>query len=707
MRMTGPASRLVAAAFLSLLCCTRSPQLNVLVVTFDTTRADRIGCYGYARAATPTVDRLAREGVRFTRCFTPVPVTLPAHASLFTGLYPPVHGVRDNGTYRLESGAVTLAELLASAGFETGAVIGAYVVTSRFGLAQGFGHYDERLTARPDQETAFFVERNAAEVTEAAIAWLDTVRRPFALWVHYFDPHSPYRPPAPFDTVGADPYDGEIAYADFNLGRLVDYLKATGRWDNTLIVVAGDHGEALGEHGEPTHGIFLYNSTLHVPLVLRFPGELRAGRTVADNVSLVDVLPTVLEAAGLDALREIDGRSLLPSIDSRSAGLPGRQRTLYFETRLPENTFGWHSLEGMLYGDMKYIEAPESELYDIGVDFAESADLVSWDSAGLGESMARFASLRRELSRRERNLAGRLALDSESAERLRALGYVAGRTSRQAEGSRPDPKRMIRTLGRFMTGVMAEAEGDYDRALAVFDSVLAVDPDNVYACQYKGFIYMERGEHWQAIAEFTRAVEKKPDSPANFLLALAWRSLDSLDAAKAWLERTIQVIPSHARANAMLADILWQQGEGDQALRRMETARRLAPQDKEILNDLGKMLLDRGDNTGAGRCFEQALAVDSLYPLALYNLGISAYRAGDLEKAERSLRKVADMYSGDGKVQLNLGVVLAARGETDQARRAYRRAIEADSGYAPAWNNLGNLEAAAGRKDTALACLDR
>ncbi|HLA39502.1 MAG TPA: tetratricopeptide repeat protein, partial [Candidatus Glassbacteria bacterium] len=386
---------------------------------------------------------------------------------------------------------------------------------------------------------------------------------------------------------------------------------------------------------------------------------------------------------------------------------PGRQRTLYLETHLPENTFGWHPLEGMIYGEVKYVDAPEPELYDIGADFAETTDLSGSDSSGLREAAGRFAGLRRELARRKKNLSGRLQLDSESAERLRALGYVSGGASRTAAAARPDPKRMIRTLGRFMTGVMAEAEGEYGRALAVFDSVLAADPENVYALQYKGFIYSRQREYAKAIEQFSRAVEKRPDSPANFLLALAWRSLDSLAQAKVWLERTIEVIPSYARAHALLADVLLEEGDSVKAFSQMEAARRLAPQDKEILNDLGKMLLDRGDSEAARGCFEQALAVDSLYPLALFNLGIACYRSGELDRAESALRRVAEMFTGDEKVQLNLGVVLVSRNELTGARNAYRRAIEADSGYAPAWNNLGNVEATEGRGEEALACYSR
>ncbi len=689
--------------------CARPPEFNVLLVTLDTTRADRLGCYGYTPAHTPALDSLAADGVLFENAFTPAPVTLPAHASLFTGLVPPVHGVRDNGIYRLEDEAVTLAELLGDAGMATAATVAAYVLASRFGLAQGFAHYDERLKGQPGGQAAFYVERPASEVTDAALGWLEKRgdKKPFFLWVHYFDPHSPYAPPAPFDSLcPGRPYDGEIAYMDSQLGRLLSALQKSEQYGNTMIVAVGDHGEALGQHGEPTHGIFLYNPTVRVPLIVKFPEGGHAGGRVAPNVSLVDIFPTVLERAGLDVPDGIQGRSLLPLLSNERI-VPGASRTIYLETLMPEQTFGWHRLEGMVHENLKYIGAPLPELYDIAADPGESDNLVEHDTAAAERAASRLANLQRELARQARPLAGRISLDSESAERLRALGYVSGGGAAATGDSLPDPKLMIRSLGRFMDGVMAEAQGEYEAALAAFDSVLADDPDNLYAIRYKGFVMMEQGDVHGAIGQFTRAVELQPRSPANFMLALAWSRLDSIAAARAWLERTVEVQPGHARAHAMLADILLQYGESGEAAAHMQTARELAPQDKEVLNDLGRLLLERGDPSEAAECFGQALDVDPEYPLALYNLGIALYSTGDYAKAEDALACVAVKFPGDEKVWNNLGVVRAARNDHAGAEKAYRAALEADSTFAPAWNNLGNVLAASSRTGKAESCYNR
>ncbi|MBW7995602.1 MAG: sulfatase-like hydrolase/transferase [Candidatus Glassbacteria bacterium] len=679
--------------------CASPPDFNIIIVTLDTTRADRLGCYGYERAHTPSLDSLAVDGVLFENAFTTSPITLPAHASLFTGLYPPVHGVRDNGIYRLEDEAVTLAEVLGEAGMNTGAAIGAYVLSSRFGLAQGFDHYDERLKGQPGAKAAFYVERSAGEVTDAALEWLNGLghRRPFFLWVHYFDPHSPCRPPAPYDSLcPGRPYDGEVAYMDSQLGRLLDCLRESGEYERTLIVAVGDHGEALGQHGEPTHGIFIYDPTVRIPLLVKYPGGELAGKRVSGNVSLVDLFPTVLEAAGLEWPGSIQGRSLLHD------NSPG-ERAVYLETLMPEQTFGWHRLEGLVQGNMKYVDAPVPELYDLTADPGETQNLVESEPDRAQRMSSRLAALKWELERESRQLAGRMELDSESAERLRALGYISGGAAAHSPDSLPDPKLMIGSLGRFMEGVMAEAEGEYAAALAAFDSVLADDPENLYAIRYKGFVLMEQDSMRLAIEQFTRAVELQPESPANFMLALAWSRLGSVGETRSWLERTVKMQPGHARAHAMLADILLDCGETAVAVEHMETARRLAPQDKRVLNDLGSLLLERGEPEAAAESFEEALAVDPDYPLALYNLGIARYRLGELEEAEEVLARVAADFTGDKKVQNNLGVVRAARQDREGAERAYRAALDADSSFAPAWNNLGNVMAATGRTNEAAA----
>jgi len=679
--------------------CRRTPSFDILLITLDTTSRGHLGCYGDSAAITPALDGLAADGARFSRCWSVAPVTLTAHASIMTGLYPPAHGLRDNGLYRLGEGPLTLAEALRQEGYRPSAVVASYVLSSRFGLARGFESYDERFEACPDRAAGFMVERSADQVTGAAMEYLKSLPRDerFALWLHYYDPHAPYKPPSPFDSLlPGSPYDGEVAYMDSRIGQVLDELKRSGRYANTLILAVADHGESLGSHGEPTHGIFVYNPTILVPMILKLPGGEAAGRVVDSAVSQVDILPTILDCLGREPVQGLHGRSFLPSV--RGAAI-GASRTLYFETCLPENSFGWSALSGFVRGDRKYIQAPEPELYDLKADPDELDNLAGSDSLALTEADGRFVALRRDITPPGAPHSSGVALDAENAQRLRALGYIAGSLPglKEPRKERPDPKAMLRTLGGFLNGVVQESEGDYAAALESFARVLRENPENVFAHLYRGYIFWREERFPEAAGEFHAAVETDPLCEGNFLLGMLYSRMDSLPLGRQWLTRALEINPSHARAAFLLAEICLRQGQPDSALALLQRARSLAPQDKEILNDLGKLLLDRGDPRGAAGCFEAALSVDSLYPLALYNLGIAAWRLGNLDRARACLENVAARFAGDEKVQNNLGVVLYSSGETAGAERAYRAALTADSLYAPAWNNMGNLAAAEGR----------
>ncbi|MCE5271366.1 sulfatase-like hydrolase/transferase, partial [bacterium] len=672
---------LAAAAVLLLQAagCRRTPAFNVLLLTLDTTCRDHLGCYGDSTARTPTLDSLAADGVRFERCWSVAPVTLTAHASIMTGLYPPTHGVRDNGLYRLGDSLPTLAEALGRAGYSPAAVVAAYVLASRFGLARGFTRYDERFGAPSGRAAGFIVERNAEAVSDAALEYLESLGKdePFALWLHYYDPHAPYVPPAPFDSLFREaPYDGEVAFMDSRIGRVIGWLKRTGRYDNTLILAVADHGEALGSHGEPTHGIFLYNPTLRVPLIVKLPHGEAAGRVVEADVSQVDILPTLLDYLGQPLPPGLPGRSLLPQARGTEAAT---QRTFYFETCLTENSFGWSPLYGCVHGSEKYILAPEPELYDLAADPEEVHNVAAVDSAALRAAAVRFTRLERDIQPQGAPPSNGLALDAENAQRLRALGYIAGSlpgVSRD-RAARPDPKTMLRNLGSFLAGVMQEAEGDYSAALESFGRALEHDPGNAFAHLYRGFIFWRQERFPDAQAELRAAVEANPQCEGNYLLGLLDLRLDSLESAGRFLARALEANPSHARAAFLLAEVQLRLGRPDSALALLRTARSLAPQDKEILNDLGKLLLDNGDPSGAAGCFEAALEVDSLYPLALFNLGIAAWCLDDLPRAEACLERVAARFSRDEKVQNNLGVVLFSAGKTARAEAAYRAALAA------------------------------
>jgi arylsulfatase A-like enzyme len=340
-------------------------RLNVVLVTLDTTRADRIGCYGWTRARTPNLDGLATAGVRFENVYSQVPLTTPAHCSIMTGTYPLFHKVHNNGSYVLPAEVTTLAETLKGRGFETAAFVGSFTVDSRLGLAQGFDVYDDRLT-EGEAFKPLNAERKAEKVYAAFRGWLDrSEKRPFFCWVHFFDPHLPYEPPAPYSVDFADsPYDGEIAYMDHYVGQVIAALREKNLLPETLLVLAGDHGEAFGEKVESGHGIFLYDGTLRVPMIFSAEGHLPRGLVLKPRVRLIDIAPSILDLLGLPAPAEIQGTSLLPHISGRQKANLGS----YVETYFPRENYGWSELVGLIEGDWKLIKAPKPELYNLKTD---------------------------------------------------------------------------------------------------------------------------------------------------------------------------------------------------------------------------------------------------------------------------------------------------------------------------------------------------
>jgi choline-sulfatase len=407
---------------------------NVVIVTLDTTRADRLSAYGYMDVSLPHLDRLAAEGIVFDQATSVAPLTLPAHASLFTGLLPPSHGVRENASPPLGDEYMTLAEVLQASGVRTGAFVGAAVLDADRGLAQGFEHYSGvAATGAPERR-----QRRADEVIGEAVRWLEEVRgERFFLWAHLYDPHRPYDPPAPFQSMH-DPYLGEIAFADSQIGRLLEALERERLLDHTIVIVAGDHGESLGDHGERDHGIFLYDSVLRVPFLVRVPNL--TPRRVGEVVRLTDVMPTVLELLGIPA-PESDGVSL--------AGLMrGTEQDLdleaYAESLYPRH-FGWSPLYAVRQGRYKFIEAPRPELYDLQRDPFETRNLYGEHPWAVAALRRRVSAIRQEREVRDSGASGSMTVAQDLRQRLEALGYVghAAPVSGVPEEALPDPKDCI------------------------------------------------------------------------------------------------------------------------------------------------------------------------------------------------------------------------------------------------------------------------
>src|SRR3954469_10205540 len=400
----------------------KAQHANVILITIDTLRADHVGCYGYRKIKTPNIDSLAADGVRFGQAYSAVPITLPSHATIMTGTYPMMHGLHDFSGNKLNASQATLAGTLHSAGYSTGAVVASAVLDSRFGLNSGFDFYYDHFDFNRLAETNLdSMERPGNEVMDQALGWLRThAAKPFFLWVHLYDPHAPYNPPAPFNATYKDtPYDGEIAFADQQVGRLLGFLRSHNLYSGTTILLSGDHGESLGEHGEKTHGFFIYDADVHVPLIFKSAGAIQQSTVIGKPVSLVDVMPTLLSAAGIQVPNGVQGRSLLPLLKSADAD----RSALYSETYLPRIHFDWSEVRGLRANDFHFIDGPKPELYDLAQDPHELTNLYAQRSAVAGEMHGKLAQTI-QANTPSAELAEKTSLDPAMAERLKSLGYA-------------------------------------------------------------------------------------------------------------------------------------------------------------------------------------------------------------------------------------------------------------------------------------------
>ena len=557
---------------------TRPPQFNLLIVTLDTTRADRLGAWKGPRGLTPILDRLAAEGVVFERAFAPVPITLPSHASLFTGLYPAEHGLRlNNGLSRLNSEIPVLAELLQKRGYRTGAFIASFVLDKQFGLDRGFDYYDDNLG--PDHAPAGVDPHNhkmriGELVVDSALGWLRGRRQPFFCWVHLFDPHTPYSAREElFSTKYRDrPYDAGIAYVDGQVGRLMDRLKQNGLDERTIVIIAGDHGESLNEHNERTHGYTIYDATLHVPLIIRLAGADRPVRRIATPVSLVDVFPTLADALHLKLPERCSGRNLLPAC--MGAELP--VRGCYAESDHPFEEGGAAPLRSLIVDNWKYIRSPKPELYDRTADPHELHNLAQDKPAEVKRFDQELHDLESEFVLRD---APTVVMTPHDKRKLVSLGYTSGITTTKAAPTDqlPDIKDQLPHFNAYTDAQGLLAVGNYKEGARILRTVVQAAPQYFQAWYNLGVAEQVLGNLPQAETAFRRAVEI--DGNATAQLALSKIYLAQGQAAKAipHLEQALSLQPELVEANGLLGETFRLQGDLSKAREYYERALELNP----------------------------------------------------------------------------------------------------------------------------------
>jgi arylsulfatase A-like enzyme/Tfp pilus assembly protein PilF len=643
----------------------REPGLNVLLITIDTLRADALGAYGNSTVSTPLLDQLSAGGVRFSRALAQTVVTLPSHANILSGRYPFAHGVRENSGFRFPGDVDTLATLLKARGYRTGAFVSAFPLDVRFGLARGFDVYDDRYGKGAERAAFREPERAGTATVAAAAAWINGPTNPQSLspnpwfaWVHLYEPHFPYAPPEPYATrYRAAPYLGEVSAADAALAPLIAPILEQGGNARTLVVVTGDHGESLGDHGEQTHGLFAYEATLRVPLIVYQP-KLFSSRVVSDPVRHVDILPTVLDAMGLAPPQGLDGASLLAAMET--SGRVDAPSPSYFEALSASLNRGWAPLSGVARGPLKYIDLPIPELYDVAADPAEARNLAS----SRPEDVRQLQTLLRQLRASDRG-AARTAESAETRKRLGSLGYLSGTAAQKSSYTEADdPKRLV-ALDREIDAVISRYQGgDLRGAIALGEKIVGQRPDMAVSLTHLAFLYSEAGDHARAARTANRALELNPAA---------------------------------ADVAALLGAYLTDAGLAKEAVARLEPYTGAPQPDLDVLIAYGVALASTGRGAEALAAFERARALDRTSGLPLTNIGMLYLMAGAGDKAAAAFNEAVTIDATLARAHNGLGVVAAQRGAFEEAANHWKQAVALDPHDHQALYNLGDVLIRLGR----------
>ena len=617
---------------------------SLLMITLDTVRADYLSCNGSKKVQTPELDRLARGGVNFTRARTSVPLTLPAHASIMTGNFPPVHGVRDNGSYRLSEEQQTLAEILGEHGYETAAFIGAFVLDRDFGVAQGFDVYDEGDWGNAGALENLAAERSADAVRDAFSSWLKgrAGGRPFFAWIHLYDPHAPYVPPEPFRKRYADdPYAGEIAYTDAVVGKIVGDLESRKLLDSTLVAVVGDHGEALGEHGEQTHSLLIYNSTIHVPMLLYSPGLIPSGKTVEHLTRTIDLAPTILDYLGISQAFG-QGMSLRPLVEG---GSPDAEILAYSESLYPSLNLGWSELRGLEMGEHRFILAPRQELYNLTNDPGERENLIESNPTMADQLELTLASLMESMP--ESGGHSRRATDPQTEAMLRSLGYVSSSQSPpRAAASRKDPKDKIELWTKIESGLAFFNQGNDAAALEIFKKALAEDSDIPILYDHIGWSYIRLNQYDRAERVYRQAIEHGFDSAElRSNLGLIYSRWGEFEKAEQQLRTALELEGNSLSARYRLADVYRATKDYPKAIEHYRRVLEIDPDYVWASNGLGRALAMEGKNEKALVAFRDVVRIEPEMAPGYLNLAVHLERMKRSSEALEAYQKFMDLSS--------------------------------------------------------------
>jgi len=685
--------------------------LSLLLISIDTCRPDRFGCSGNGADFTPRIDALAAEGAWFERAVASAPITLPSHCTLLTSQFPYRHRVRNNGSYRLADEKITVAEWLRQEGYRTGAFVGAFPLDRRFGLDQGFDLYDDHFPPADMRKFEEIAERRADDVVEEAVRWLGEVGGdPFLLFVHFFDPHWPYEAPEPFASEHADnPYDGEIAFVDGEVGRLVDALDDLDLAGRTVVVLTGDHGESLGEHGEVTHGVFNYESTIRIPLLIRWPDRntfeeagLRRGVRPGSQVREVDIVPTALDLIGLPPLPDGEGESLVPLLADPASTL---DLVNYAESYSSREDFGWSEVRSISTDRWKFVLLPEEELYDLVADPGENVNRASENREIVADLRARLEAMIEEDERREAETAA-IELDPESRRRLEALGYVTDVGEAPDEASYADlsdPKDRIDFLARFFHGKVLAEGGQVAEGLEILHRLVAEEPQNPRLVSTLADAYLRNRDFITADSLYRRALRLLPnnlDIRYNYsnVLIRTGRGAEAIDLIQSILETDPRRQGGHAR----LGDAYLNNNDREKAAAEYQKELDLYPCSAVAYNGLGKLNQIEGQTNEALDYYRKAADCLGSYGEAYYNMANLYDTIGDVEKAVVYYRRAIDTNPDLLEAYYNFAIVAKRHGQRPVAGQLLNEAIRRNPGFGLGYYGIGNLFREEGRNEEAI-----
>jgi len=701
------------------------PQ-NVLFITVDTLRSDHLGCYGYKKIKTPNIDSLAEQGTMFKDAISQVPLTLPSHCSIFTSTYPQFNNIRDNGGYRLAQSAITLAERMQENGYATAAFVGAFVLDSKFGLDQGFETYDAKMPKNASDQiiTQGYTERTADKVTDAAVSWLrDKKDDKSFLWVHYYDPHTIYNPPSPYsETYKDNPYDGEIAFTDEQIGVLLAVLKELKLDKETLIIFASDHGEGLGEHEELTHAVFIYDATLKVPLIFSCPGLIAEGKVIADPVRLIDIMPTILDFLHLEKNDEIQGKSLIGLIKGKikSLNLPAYSESLHAKIR-----YNWSALKSFRTREWKYIQSTEPELYNIRDDPHELVNLAGNRVDKVRELDDRLKALLTTTTSSEVTET-KMEMDEETRRKMEALGYISG--SGASESNEPVPRKQIHLLEKMNRASRLANDGLIDKAIDEFKEVLKSNPRNVLtytnlaqcysglrnydeairhyeiAASFKpadakifndiGSCYVKKMDLDKAIDQLDKAIELDAElTEAYYNRGLAYRKLGNREHAIADYDKAIELDSEYAEAYSNRGVAYGESGNYQRAMQDYDKAIELKPRSATVYYNRGIAYQSSGNHQQAIKDYDRVIELTPRFAAAYYNRGLAYEKSGNYQRAIGDYRKAIELHSQFEQAYQRLAKVYEKMEKYEEAMEACNKMLAIDPQHYETQNSLTRLRA--------------